>query len=166
MSVRTAGDISIRRTGVCTSTRPENKLPDQRPSPHRDLVKPDVIWDIAICALGRCLGCRNHRLLPTTRFLEDRDGPSACSPPEFSYWIGTAECEIGDVDLNMSIPVQRVNVPVSCLLHKSSPSMPVYPSPFPRSSASHSQDAEVISRTDPNDKRDTTKKASTTSGLK
>jgi len=35
--------------------------------------------------------------------------------------------------------------------------MPVYPSPFPRSSASHSQDAaEVISRTDPSDKRETT----------
>ena len=35
--------------------------------------------------------------------------------------------------------------------------MPVYPSPFPRSSASHSQEAaEVISRTDPSDKRETT----------
>ena len=35
--------------------------------------------------------------------------------------------------------------------------IPVYPSPFPRSSASHNQEAaEVMSRTDPSDRRETT----------
>lgn len=45
--------------------------------------------------------------------------------------------------------------PVFCI--RALLTMLVYPSPFPRSSASHSQDAaEVISRTDPSDKREMT----------
>jgi len=128
----------------------------------KNLVEPNAIWGVAVCAWGRRLGVwRAVRIV-------------ARCPPHTPWRIETIHLHIclqcspngeelqsvryGDVDPGMMYTQSKEPTsPYPAFCTKALLTMPVYPSPFPRSSASHSQDAaEVISRTDPSDRRDTT----------